>query len=107
MPAIMRGTLYPTIKAAADAAGRSEKNAHEHLRRYGHLDFLGLPAKRTRRDRCKPVRIAGLAFKSQSEAARVLGVDRKTVRNAARQQAARETLLQAAMRHAASEGVMR
>ena len=97
MPAIMRGVVYPSIKAAAKAAGRSERNANLHLRTFGHLDYLGMQWPIKRVTHRKPVEIFGLTFPSQAEASRVLGVDRKTIRSAAHNESARARILRAAM----------
>ena len=101
-PVTIRGTPYPSIRAAATASSMSARHLHRHLARYGHLDLLGLEVPRPRPDRRKPVRFGQWAFESQSHAAAVLGLDRKTIRNAARgAPAARNTVLAALMRREA------
>lgn len=94
---MVRGKLFPSIKDAAKANRRSEKQAHWHLRTFGHLDYLGKPLTWERPDRRKPVRIGGHTFASMTEAAAKLGVDRKTIRNAKTNESARMTVLRALM----------
>jgi hypothetical protein len=103
-PVVVRGKAYPTIKDAAKACGRSEKQAHTHLNRYGHLDHLGLKISYTREDRRRAVQIAHLSFPSVTAAAEALGVDRKTIRNARTRAAARDYLLRAVMRYTTLKG---
>lgn len=100
----VRGKVYPTIKAAAKACGRSEKQAHVHLNRYGHLDYLGLSIPYTREDRRRAIQIAHLSFPSVTAASEALGVDRKTIRNAQTRAAARDYLFRAVMRYTTSKG---
>lgn len=99
-PVTVRGQHYPSIKAAAAAHGRTQRQALRHLDRYGHLDYLGLPVGWTRPDARKRVKlVGGLEFESLTAAAEALGVDRKTIRNAATSASAREYLLVAIMRY--------
>jgi len=101
----VRGKRFPTIKEAAAAVGQSERHAHRHLNRFGHLDMFGLPRpQRERPDRRKAVTIAGETFESMTTAATALGVDRKTIRNAQKSEAARQSLLRAAMAYRHKKG---
>lgn len=101
-PVTVRGKHYPSIKSAAAAHGRSERQAQRHLDKYGHLDFLGqAPPRWTRPDRHKACAIAGMRFESMTAAARALGLDRKTLRNARTCPAARQTVMAAAMQYSA------
>ena len=98
-PAVVRGRVFPSIKEAAAFCGRSAKQAHRHLNRYGHLDYLGMPPPFTRPDKHKPVAIGGLKFHSQIAAARALRLAPKTLRNAMKNPSSYQTALAAPMRY--------
>lgn len=98
-PATVRGKHYPSIKQAAEANGRTERQAHRHLAKYGHLDYLGKELSWRRPDMHKPVKVAHLEFESISAAAQELGVDRKTIRNANKTPATKAYLMRAVMRY--------
>ena len=97
--AVVRGQTFPSLKAAAKHFGRSEKQVQRHLDKHGHLDYLGLPVPYTRPDKCKPVSIGGLNFPSRVAAAKALGLDPKTLRNAEQNPSSYQTVLAAAMRY--------
>jgi hypothetical protein len=97
-PATVRGKWYPSLTAAARAHGVRLETVIRHLARYGHLDHLNRRlSPRRRPDISRPVTLFGRRFASVSEAAKVLGVDRKTIRNTERREAARMTVLRALM----------
>ena len=98
-PAVVRGQTFPSIAAAARHCGRTPKQAHRHLDKYGHLDLLGKPVRYTRPDRRKPFVIGSLRFDSQTEAARAFGLHPKTLRNAEKNPSSYQTVLAAAMRY--------
>ena len=89
---------FPSVAVCAAMLGVSDTTVLRHLKRYGHLNHLIEPAVRARPDRRKPVRVCGMTFSSQTEAAEKLGVDRRTIRNMATRAAARQTVMAAAMR---------
>jgi hypothetical protein len=103
-PVKVRGRNYESAQNAARYTGVHPATVTRHLNRYGHLEYLGRKAPRERLDRCKPVTLFGIKFKSISAAAEALGVDRKTIRNMEHSEAARETVMIAAMECEARRG---
>jgi hypothetical protein len=97
-PVTARGVLYPSIKTAAQAHRVTPRTIMRHLDRYGHLDNLHR-VQRTRPDLRKPVKIGTFRFESVSEAAKELGVARKTLRNMQHRPAAREYVLRALLKY--------
>lgn len=73
----IRGVVYPTVKAAADALG-VRPDTILAARQRGRLDVVGLGS------RALPVVIRGVRYGDCSEAARALGVTPKAVANARR-----------------------
>ena len=102
-PARVRGVLYASIQEAAAANGRTEQQAQRHLSKYGHLDYLGLKVSWERPDLRRAVTVGGIAFPSVSAAAKALGVDRKTIRNAETSRSAYDFLFRAAIQYRQSQ----
>ena len=78
VPVMVRGTLYPSIAAAAQALGVMPSTISGHLRRHGHCDFVGLgqksPAHNRDAHRTAPISIHGRRFPSIKAASDYLGV---------------------------------
>ena len=97
-PVVMRGRWYPSRAAAAREAGVSAHTLQRHLDRYGHLDLIDNHLPRGGRpDRWKPVMVFGKRFPSVTHAAKEIGVDRKTIRNALGGSASAQNTIFAAM----------
>jgi transcriptional regulator of acetoin/glycerol metabolism len=76
-PVSIQGRMFPSARAAAQAAGVHANTIYRHLRRHGTLDGLNSSSSgRTPR----PVTIDGATYPSIHAAARALGVSRGTIR---------------------------
>lgn len=107
-PVTIRGELYPSQKAAADALGLVPSAIAQSLLRNGHCDNVGIGNARAGNTNApsRPVRIGNLQFRSQLGAAKALGVHRSLVRRfilGELKQAGKERLLRAAMTYKARE----
>lgn len=77
-PTIIRGTLYPSQRAAAAALGVHVATVHQALER-GRADFVGLAIKGRPG---RPCYINGKRWPSQAACARALGVRPATISRA-------------------------
>lgn len=79
MPVCIRGVTYPSVKAATKALGLKRASISSYLRRYGHLDGVGLgiasPERNQTPHNMKPVTIHGAEFPTIQAAASALGVN--------------------------------
>lgn len=97
MTLIVRGVIYPSVKAVAQAHNCTPRAVYKHLAKYGHLEWLGCKLPRARPDLRKAVRIGPHHFESMSAAALALGLSRKTIQNAMHKKASLQTVLRAVM----------
>lgn len=77
IPVEVRGTIYPSVKAAADALGIRPASVSAYLSRNGHTNGLGLGARSPAHfnmGHCKAITIHGARFATIKDAARALGV---------------------------------
>lgn len=78
VPVRVRGTVYPSISAAAAALRITPGSISGQLDRKGHADAAGLgshaPRRKVPRPNARPCVIHGRRFASIAEAARALGV---------------------------------
>jgi len=81
-PVVVRGKAYPSIRAAAQAIGVTERWAYRNLQLKGHLEEAGRARFGNRNARRTPVRIYGFEFSSMTDAGRALGMNRNSVRRA-------------------------
>lgn len=79
MPVCIRGVTYPSVKVAAAALGVHPATISSYLRRYGHLDGIGLGYASPERNKTPhnktPVTIHGAEFPTIQAAASALGVN--------------------------------
>lgn len=79
MPVCIRGVTYPSVKAATKALGLKRASISSYLRRYGHLDGVGLgyasPGRNKTPRNKTPVTIHGAEFPTIQAAADALGVN--------------------------------
>jgi len=77
-PIEVRGTVYPSVKAAAKALGIKPASISSYLGRRGHTDGLGLGSSSPNRNRTahrkKAIEIHGYRFESIRAAADALGL---------------------------------
>lgn len=77
------GTVYPTVKHAAEALGVKVGRIYWHLHKHGNLDRLG---KRTQvtaqflKHRAKPITVCNVTWESKAELSRWLGFNRDYVK---------------------------
>ena len=79
-PVTIRGTVYPSQQAAAQALGLHPATISRSLDRHGHCDFVGTHmSRRGNRNAARPVRIGPLTFPSRRAAAAALGLSRQMI----------------------------
>lgn len=87
IPVRIRGTVYPSIAAAAEALGIDQSIICHHLRTYGHADLVGLLKRGGQRgkggDHLKnPVHLCGRTWESRVALAKEIGWPRSRVSRA-------------------------
>lgn len=70
----VRGVVYPTVRAAAEAFGIGTNTIYQLLEK-GRADMIGMGRARPNNGgyRCKPFTIAGVTYRSQQDASVAIG----------------------------------